>query len=96
MVLNLRIALNFFVDEVESFLRSLPMKAVEFQAQVNPDQTLTVPASVMGKIPVGRAVRVLILVSENETDQEWEYLAAESFGRRYAEADAIYDQLSTG
>ena len=72
------------------------MKAVEFHARVNPDQTLTVPARAMGAIPVGRAVRVLILVPENDTDQEWEYLAAESFGRRYAEADAIYDQLSAG
>ena len=33
------------------------MNAVEFHAQVNTDQTLTVPASVMGVIPVGRAVR---------------------------------------
>ena len=46
------------------------MKAVEFQAQVNPDQTLAVPASVMSAIPVGQAVRVLILVPENETDHE--------------------------
>jgi N12 class adenine-specific DNA methylase len=76
--------------------RVLRMKAVEFHAQVNPDQTLTVPASVMGVIPVGRAVRVLILVPENEADQEWEYLAAEAFGQGYADADAIYDQLSTG
>jgi hypothetical protein len=72
------------------------MKAVEFQSQVNPDQTLTVPASVMGAIPVGRAVRVLILVPENETDQEWEYMAAEAFGQGYADADAIYDKLSAG
>jgi hypothetical protein len=72
------------------------MKAVEFQSQVNPDQTLTVPASVMDAIPVGRAVRVLILVPENETDQEWENLAAEAFGQGYADADAIYDQLSAG
>ncbi len=72
------------------------MKAVEFQAQVNADQTLTVPASAMSAIPVGRAVRVLILVPENETDQEWETLAAEAFGQGYADADAIYDQLSAG
>jgi hypothetical protein len=71
------------------------MKAVEFQAQVNPDQTLTVPDSVMGAIPIGRAVRVLILLPENEMDQEWEYLTAEAFGQGYGDADAIYDQLST-
>ncbi len=72
------------------------MKAIEFQAQVNPDQTLKVPASVMGTIPVGQAVRVLILVPDNDTDKEWEYLAAEAFGQGYADGDAIYDQLSAG
>ena len=34
------------------------MKAVEFQAQLNSDQTLTVPASVIGTIPMGQTVRV--------------------------------------
>ena len=72
------------------------MKAVEFQAQVNRDQTLMVPASVMGAIPVGLAVRVLILVPESDADQEWETLAAEAFGQGYADTDAIYDQLSPG
>jgi hypothetical protein len=72
------------------------MKAVEFQARVNPDQTLTVPDSAMGAISVGQSVRVLILVPEDEMDQDWERLAAEAFGRGYADTDAIYDQLSAG
>jgi hypothetical protein len=72
------------------------MKAVEFQSRINPDQTLTVPASLIGAIPAGRAVRVLILVPESETDQEWENTAAEAFGQGYDDADAIYDKLSTG
>ena len=72
------------------------MKAVEFQSQLNPDQTLTVPASVMGDIPIGQTVRVLIFLADNDTDQEWERLTAEEFGRGYANTDAIYDQLSTG
>jgi hypothetical protein len=70
------------------------MKAIEFQAELNPDQTLTVPPSVRCSIPVGQTVRVLILFPENETDPEWEQLAAEDFGQGYADTDAIYDQLS--
>jgi hypothetical protein len=69
------------------------MKAVEFQSQVNSDQTLTVPESVIGAIPIGQTVRVLILFPEDETDQEWERLTAEEFGQGYADTDAIYDQL---
>jgi hypothetical protein len=71
------------------------MRAIEFQSQLNSDQALTVPASVLDAIPIGRTVRVLILLPEDD-DREWEQGAAEEFGRGYADTDAIYDQLSTG
>ncbi len=48
------------------------MKAVEFQSQLNPDQTLKVPASVVGDIPIGQTVRVLVLRAEIDADPEWE------------------------
>jgi hypothetical protein len=70
------------------------MKAVEFQSQLNTDQTLTVPASVIGAIPIGQTVRVLILFAEDDMDQEWEHLTAEELGQGYADTDAVYDQLS--
>jgi hypothetical protein len=72
------------------------MKALEFQSQVNPDQTLTIPPSVMDAVPIRQTVRVLILFPENDNDREWEQLAAEEFGRGYADTDALYDSLSTG
>jgi hypothetical protein len=72
------------------------MKAIEFQSTLTEDQTLAVPASVLGAIPVGQMVRVLILLPDDDDDREWERRAAEEFGRGYADTDAIYDQLSTG
>jgi hypothetical protein len=69
------------------------MKAVEFESQLNPDQTLAIPASVAGSIPIGQTVRVLILIPEDD-DGSWEQLAATEFGQGYADSDAIYDQLS--
>jgi hypothetical protein len=71
------------------------MKAIEFQSQLNSDQTLTIPPSMRGVLPIGQTVRVLILVPEGESDREWELLAAEEFGQGYADTDAIYDQFST-
>jgi hypothetical protein len=68
------------------------MKAIEFESQRNPDQTLTIPNSVLGAIPIGQRVRVLILLPESDADREWEQMAAEEFGRGYADTDAIYDQ----
>jgi hypothetical protein len=72
------------------------MKAIEFQAQLDADRTLVVPRSVSDAIPVGRTLRVLILIPESDVDQEWERLASEEFGQGYAETDAIYDHPSSG
>lgn len=70
------------------------MKAVEFVSQINSNQALSVPASVAESIPPGQTVRVLLLIPDNDTAQEWEHLAATEFGQGYADSDAIYDQLS--
>jgi hypothetical protein len=70
------------------------MKAMEFQAALNADRTLSVPDNIAGSIPLGHAQRVLILMPESDTDQEWEQCAAVEFGLGYSESDAIYDQLS--
>jgi hypothetical protein len=71
------------------------MKAIEFQAQLNEDQTLAVPAAVAGSIPAGQMVRVLILIPEDDADRDWEQLAAAEFGQGYVDSDAIYDQFSS-
>jgi hypothetical protein len=71
------------------------MKVVEFQSQLSPDLTLTVPGSAADRIPVGQKVRVLVFIAENDVDQEWEQLTAVEFGQGYADGDAIYDQLSS-
>ena len=70
------------------------MKAVEFQSELRPDHTLSVPADVLERIPRGQPLRVLVLVPEDAEDQAWEQLAAAEFGMGYADGDAIYDQLS--
>ena len=70
------------------------MKAVEFQSELTSDHTLSVPASIIERIPPGQSLRVLILVPEDAEDQAWEQLAATEFGMGYADGDAIYDQLS--
>ena len=70
------------------------MKAVEFQSEVTPDQTLAVPAEVAESLPVGRVVRVLVLISEADDEVEWEQTAATDSGQGYAAGDAIYEQLS--
>ncbi len=72
------------------------MKALEFRASVNPDNTLTVPSEIAAQVPPGLAVRVLMLLPEAEDNKEWAELTAEQFLQGYSESDRIYDPLSTG
>lgn len=72
------------------------MKALEFQASVNPDSTLSVPAEIAAQLPRGLRLRVLLLLPDGNEDQEWAELTTEQFANGYSESDNIYDQLSAG
>jgi hypothetical protein len=69
------------------------MKTLEFQAQLNPDHTLTVPPAVACEIRSGEAVRVVLLVPDANEDQSWKELTTEQFLAGYSDGDAIYDKL---
>ncbi|HEY7157720.1 MAG TPA: hypothetical protein VH575_27435 [Gemmataceae bacterium] len=70
------------------------MKALAFEARINPDHTLPIPPSVTAELPAGQSVRVLVLVPDSSEDADWERLTAEQFLKGYADSDAIYDELS--
>ena len=72
------------------------MKALEFQAYINPDYTLKVPPEVAEQIQQEQRVRVILLIPEPEEDQDWEQLTVQQFLKGYADSDAIYDELSAG
>lgn len=72
------------------------MKAIEFQTQVYPDQTLTIPPHVVAQLSAQHDVRVRLLIPESHEDEAWERLSAEEFLQGYAEGDAIYDELPAG
>jgi hypothetical protein len=70
------------------------MKAVAFQSELRPDDTLSVPTNIAEKIPRGQAVQVVVLVAEDAEDHAWEEVGAADLGMGYADSDAIYDKLS--
>jgi hypothetical protein len=69
------------------------MKAFEFQASINPDRTLTIPQTVADQLPSPGAVRVIVLIDEDDEDRDWARLTSERFFQGYDEDDAVYDQL---
>jgi hypothetical protein len=72
------------------------MKALEFQSQINPDATLSVPPEVARQVPPDQPLRVLLLVAEDAEAGDWERLTIQEFLQGYTESDAIYDQLPAG
>jgi hypothetical protein len=72
------------------------MKALEFQTQLNPDHTLTVPPGVAQQIRSEEPFRVVLLLPEAAEDEAWAGLTAEQFLNGYSDGDAIYDQLPAG
>jgi hypothetical protein len=74
------------LGDIERKRRKSNMKALEFQAQLNSDGSLAIPASLLSTVLVGQTVRVIVLVPENEVDQEWEQLGrASRMGPRSSE-----------
>lgn len=70
------------------------MKAVSFKTQLTAEHTLVVPEDLVQRIPLGKAIQVVIFVSESTEEQDWERAVAAEFGIGYADSDAIYDQFS--
>jgi len=70
------------------------MKAFEFQASINPNETLPVPSEVATQLHPEQPVRVLILVPEPADQAAWARLTAEQFLKGYDDSDAIYNDLS--
>jgi hypothetical protein len=72
------------------------MRVLEFQTQLNPDHTLTVPPGVVEQIQAESELRVVLFVPDAAEDQSWAGLTAAQFLGGYSDSDAIYDQLPGG
>ena len=72
------------------------MRAFEFRVVPERGKPLVVPSDLASSLPVGRPLRVIVLVDDpehNEEDVAWDHSAADQFAAGYAEGDAIYDRL---
>jgi len=69
------------------------VKALEFQAHLNPDRTVTVPAELAAQLSPEESVRVILLVEEADEGQAWSRLSTEQFLKGYDDGDAIYDDI---
>lgn len=71
----------------------LPMKAVEFESTVSPEGQITLPADVVGEIPAGEQLRVVVMWQPSEPDAAWRSAGRQRFEDAYCPEDAVYEQL---
>ena len=72
------------------------METYQFEAVLEADQNLRVPAEIAKALPAGQPVRVVILVEDDSEDEDWNRFTLDQFFKGHGEDDDAYDQLSTG
>ena len=75
-------------------LVELTVKAVEFEATVSPDGQIALPPDVVGDLPPGGPVRVVLLWDASSADSAWREAGRRKFEEAYCPADAIYEELA--
>lgn len=69
------------------------MKAVEFETTVNRNGQITLPQDVMGDIPPGGPVRVVLMWDASSSDSAWREAGRRKFEEAYCAEDSVYDEL---
>lgn len=69
------------------------MKAVEFETTVNRNGQILLPQDVVGDIPPGGPVRVVLMWDASSTDSAWREAGRRKFEEAYCAEDAVYEQL---
>jgi hypothetical protein len=70
------------------------MNAVQFEAKVNEDGRIMIPAEVVADIPAGQQVRVVVMWDVSGADAAWREAGRRSFEAAYSEEDGVYDELT--
>lgn len=69
------------------------MKAVEFESTVTPGGRIALPADVVGEIPPGQQLRVVVMWDLSDPDAAWRSAGPHRFDAAYCPEDAVYEQL---
>jgi hypothetical protein len=69
------------------------VKALEFEAKLSKDSSLKVPEDVASRLPKDEAVRVIVLLPEDESGSDCRQLTRDRFLAGYSDGDNIYDAV---
>ena len=71
----------------------LQMEAVEFESIITPGGQIALPADVVGEIPAGQQLRVVVMWDPSSPDSAWRSAGRQRFESAYCPEDAVYEQL---
>jgi hypothetical protein len=69
------------------------MKAFEFEATMSQGGEIVLPAEVLGQIPAGEQLKVVVMWKAESVDAAWRAAGRLRFEEAYSAEDSIYDQL---
>jgi len=69
------------------------MKAVEFEGTVTPNGQIAIPAEIVGQLPPGESLHVVLQWDTAGEDAAWRAKGRKQFEAAYAPEDAAYEQL---
>jgi hypothetical protein len=78
---------------VPSWIRSLHVKAVEFESTIRPGGQIALPPEVAREIPAGEQLRIVVMWDSSGADDAWRSAGRERFEAAYSPEDAVYEQL---
>jgi hypothetical protein len=72
------------------------MPTWQFDSQLNPNQTVSIPPEVASQLDPDSPVHVVLMTSAGSEDAVWQRLTTEQFLQGYGPGDEIYDNLPEG
>jgi hypothetical protein len=72
------------------------MASWQFQSELNPDHTLSVPAEIADSLSTGQKLLVVLATADQTEQVDWQRLTLAQFFEGYGPDDSIYDELPAG
>lgn len=69
------------------------MKALEFEAEMSQGGEIVLPAELIGEIPAGQHLKVVVMWDAGSVDAAWRGAGRLKFEEAYGTGDIVYDQL---
>ena len=69
------------------------VKAVEFESILTQNGQIALPPEIVGEIPPGEHLRVVLMWEPSDMDSAWRSAARQKFEAAYYPEDDVYEQL---